>query len=312
MTAPFRILSLLLCLLVAGPMSTSAHAVARPETRVGDFFPAAPKSAPANPDQTLEPRGENRGCDYDFASGVCKYLYAHADPVNRIDPSGHESLASVNFSMAIISGMVSHELRGAHGALVGARAMFGGDEDLNNIILGMESVMAVQDAVSTVALGAGVLYGGYKLIGFLSNGAKQIKKIRSVRWEDTFNPSRYPDRNGWLPPYRPNTRPREFETAATLNFKRVVVTRPSGVRREGAWLVREDEIAGMTPAQIRDHLGLDGVPSHIQDVAVPAGVKMRVGTAGEQPAFGSKGGGVQYEILEDTLPSSWFSEPRGF
>ena len=89
-TAPFRILSLLLCLLVAGPMSTPAWALARPETRVGEIFSSPLKSTPADLDQTLEPRGESRGCDYDFASSVCKYLYAAANPVNGTDPSGHE------------------------------------------------------------------------------------------------------------------------------------------------------------------------------------------------------------------------------
>ena len=90
-TAPFRILSLLLCLLVAGPMSTPAWALARPETRVGEIFSSPLKSTPADLDQTLEPRGESRGCDYDFASSVCKYLYAHGDPINLADPSGYDA-----------------------------------------------------------------------------------------------------------------------------------------------------------------------------------------------------------------------------
>lgn len=35
---PLRILSLLLCLLIAGPMSAAAHTDARPEARVGKTF----------------------------------------------------------------------------------------------------------------------------------------------------------------------------------------------------------------------------------------------------------------------------------
>jgi len=76
-------------------MSVPAHAVARSETRVGNFFPAPPKSASADLDQTLEPRRKSRGCDYDFASGVHKYLYAHANPVNGTDPSGNMTLKEV-------------------------------------------------------------------------------------------------------------------------------------------------------------------------------------------------------------------------
>jgi len=70
-------------------MSLPAHAVARPETRVEGFFPSPLKSASADLDQTAGLRWENRGCGYDFASGVCKYLYAHGNPVNMVDPSGH-------------------------------------------------------------------------------------------------------------------------------------------------------------------------------------------------------------------------------
>jgi len=90
-TMPFRTLCLLLlCLLVAGPMSTPAWALARPETRVGKIFSAPLKSASTDLDQTVATRRESRGCGYDFASGVCKYLYCHANPVNGWDPSGNE------------------------------------------------------------------------------------------------------------------------------------------------------------------------------------------------------------------------------
>jgi len=107
-TMPFRILSLLLCLLVAGPMSTPAWALARPETRVGKIFSAPLKSAAADLDQTLDARWENPACGYDFASGVCKYLYCHADPVNRIDPSGMMDMIQLQAVMTKISGVAAY------------------------------------------------------------------------------------------------------------------------------------------------------------------------------------------------------------
>ena len=82
-------------------MSTPAWAVARPEKRVREFFSAPLKSAAADLDQTLEPRGENPAGGYDFASGVCKYLYAHNNPVNRIDPSGRSVIGDVLLSAQI-------------------------------------------------------------------------------------------------------------------------------------------------------------------------------------------------------------------
>lgn len=79
---------MLLCALLLGLTSVPARAICRPENRVGKIFSDSPKSASADLDQTLERRGENPGCGYDFASGVHKYLYAEDEPVNMVDPSG--------------------------------------------------------------------------------------------------------------------------------------------------------------------------------------------------------------------------------
>jgi RHS repeat-associated protein len=98
-----------------------------------------------------------------------KYLYAHGNPVMMTDPSGHESLASVNFSMAIISQMVMHDLRGANGALKGARALFGSDDSLDSIIYGLDVIGIVDEKVGQVALGAAGVYGGIKVAGWIKN-----------------------------------------------------------------------------------------------------------------------------------------------
>ena len=96
-----RIILLLLCSFISGLMSLSGSASAQSENRVWEFFSKAPQSVPSFLFQTVEPYRENAPSFYDFASGVHKYLYAHCDPVNRIDPSGHESLIGVFIGSSI-------------------------------------------------------------------------------------------------------------------------------------------------------------------------------------------------------------------
>jgi hypothetical protein len=64
--------------------------VAAPKNRVGGSAAFSFVFAFQYIGETLDTPSENDGCGYDFASGVHKYLYAADDPVNRIDPSGHD------------------------------------------------------------------------------------------------------------------------------------------------------------------------------------------------------------------------------
>ncbi len=139
MTPVLRIFILALCLVLPSP--TSALATVQPSP--------APGGNPTPP--------------------VHIYLYAQANPVNRVDPSGHESLVSINFSMLIVSQMTMHELRGANGALKGARAMFGSDDSLDSIIYGLDVLSIVDEKVGQVALGAAGVYGGIKLAGWIKS-----------------------------------------------------------------------------------------------------------------------------------------------
>jgi filamentous hemagglutinin len=111
---------------------------------------------------------------------------------------------------------------------------------------------------------------------------------------------------GWNPPYDAGTQVRTFTANTDIQFVRVsTVDNP-----QGAFLVRSDEISGMTPLQIQQYLALPKTPTQIADVNVPMGTNMQVGRIAAQPDFGANNkGGVQYQLL-DQIPSSSFGVPR--
>lgn len=111
---------------------------------------------------------------------------------------------------------------------------------------------------------------------------------------------------GLNPPYDIGTQVRTFTTTNNVQFVRVsTIDNPLG-----SFLVRADEIAGMTPQQIQQHLALPKIPTHIADVTVPTGTNMQVGRVAAQPAFGvANKGGIQYQLL-NPIPTTSFGAPR--
>ena len=81
----------------------------------------------------------------------------------------------------------------------------------------------------------------------------------------------------------------------------------------GNWIMRESDIAGLTPEQIASKFALPAVPSQIGDVAIPAGTKLQASVAngilrGDNPG----GGGMQFyiPIPQRDLPPEWFKNVR--
>lgn len=131
----------------------------------------------------------------------------------------------------------------------------------------------------------------------------KIKDVKSISAKDA-NASFI--EKGWNAPYDSSTQVRQFTTANNVQFVRVHTSNNVG----GQFMVRSDEIKGMTPQQIQQHLGLPTVPTHISDVKVPAGTKMQVGTVAPQPDFGAPNkGGTQYQLL-DKIPLESFYNTR--
>jgi RHS repeat-associated protein len=77
----------------------------------------------------------------------------------------------------------------------------------------------------------------------------------------------------------------------------------------GDFLVKADEIKGLSPNQIKDRLALDYVPDRIVDVNVPAGTTIRSGVVAERKSIGALGEGNQIQ-LQNKIDDSNFINSR--
>jgi hypothetical protein len=114
---------------------------------------------------------------------------------------------------------------------------------------------------------------------------------------------------GAYPPYKVNS-----------SVQDVLLERPTRlvrVHREhnqtGRWFARWEDVEGLSPTQIKYRFGLKYEPTYISDVYIPEGRKLRVGICEAQPQWGTRGDGVQFELLgREDLPSSAFRNKRLF
>ena len=123
---------------------------------------------------------------------------------------------------------------------------------------------------------------------------------------------------GWQPPYIPNSNVVQIVTEQDTNYVRLY----GGTSSEaGSWVMRAEDIAGLTPQQIASKYSLPQVPTMICDVTIPAGTRLNASVAnGISPGAGRGiftgdnvgGGGVQFQIQIPTknLNPSWFSNGR--
>ena len=131
----------------------------------------------------------------------------------------------------------------------------------------------------------------------------QIKDVKAISAGEANKP--FIER-GWSAPYDASTQVRQFTAASELNFVRV----HTNDNVAGQFIVRADEIKGMTPQQIQQHLALPTIPTFISDVKVPAGTRLQVGRVAPQPNFGAPNkGGTQYQLI-DKIPLENFHNTR--
>lgn len=91
----------------------------------------------------------------------------------------------------------------------------------------------------------------------------------------------------------------------------VQVYRRAAGNYAGRWIMRAEDIAGLTGAEIAEKYALPVIPDMICDVKLPPELELEVSIAGEQKQWRrSHGGNVQYGIKSTRPKDVWFTNRR--
>jgi len=94
------------------------------------------------------------------------------------------------------------------------------------------------------------------------------------------------------PPFVPGT---QVITATLTQETRFVRVFGANSTQVGSWIMRADDVAGLTARQIQSKFALQHTPTHITDVIVPSGTQIRASMV--NPLFGQSGGGIQFDLF---------------
>ncbi|WP_423832019.1 T7SS effector LXG polymorphic toxin [Streptococcus equinus] len=95
-------------------------------------------------------------------------------------------------------------------------------------------------------------------------------------------------------PYQPGTDVQEITLTENTIFARTYDGDTSG--QYGGWIMRYEDIRGLSPEEIRDKFALPATPKYITDVKLSAGTKLRTGVVNPLENWGN-GGGTQFDLM---------------
>jgi hypothetical protein len=103
------------------------------------------------------------------------------------------------------------------------------------------------------------------------------------------------------PPYTPDTIVLEVQLKESTTFVRVYDD--VNLYQKGGWIMKKEDILGLTAEQIKDKYALPTLPKYITDVNIPLNTKLRIGEANSLDGWGN-GGGTQI-VVESILIESF-------
>lgn len=94
-------------------------------------------------------------------------------------------------------------------------------------------------------------------------------------------------------PYKPNQKAQIIELTDDTKFVRTYDGKNSTMY--GSWVMKYDDVKGLTPKEIADKFALPQVPKYMCDCTLPAGTQLRTGEC--NPLYGWNGGGQQFDMM---------------
>lgn len=148
-----------------------------------------------------------------------------------------------------------------------------------------------------ISLGIGItvtkVAGKYILKDAVLNNYKTVKEYTAEEANQWFKDN---IRLDYKPPYKPGTIVNEIELTKNTTFVRVYDNMPGGSVKYGSWLMKEEDIKGLTAKQIQEKFVLPSTPKYICDVEIEKGTHLRVGDVNPIDGWGH-GGGTQYDLI---------------
>lgn len=96
------------------------------------------------------------------------------------------------------------------------------------------------------------------------------------------------------PPYKPDTQVYEMKLTQDTAFVRVYDKKVA--KQRGGWMMKKEDIEGLTPEEMKDRFALPARPKYATDVILPKGTTIRGGIANSLADWGN-GGGIQYDLM---------------
>ncbi|HEL1206212.1 TPA: hypothetical protein TVL50_001820 [Streptococcus equi subsp. zooepidemicus] len=95
-------------------------------------------------------------------------------------------------------------------------------------------------------------------------------------------------------PYKPGTPVYEIELSEDTMLVWVYDGEVSG--QYGGWLMRYEDVEGLTSSQIKNRFALPATPKYITDVIVSRGTALRMGIVNPLEGWG-EGQGIQFDLM---------------